>query len=161
MADYQKKSLFHLYAVMVLSFIVASVLSVYPLSASVAVFRPMWLVIALIFWLIFQPTLVGVWVAFVVGLIADLLTDSHMGQQAFCAILVAFFIKFISGYLKKLSSTSVWLLATACLVIYQISLIFLNFITQGVFIPQLLYSVLISTLVWHLWVAVLARYTHD
>lgn len=160
MTDYQKRSLFHLYSIMLLSFIIASVLSVYPLSASIAVFRPMWLIIALIFWLIFQPTLVGVWLAFTVGLVADLLTDSPMGQQAFCAILVAFFIKFISGYLKKLSATSVWLLATACLFIYQISLIFLHLVTQGVFVPQLLYSVLISTLVWHLWVAVLARYTH-
>lgn len=159
MSDYKKKSSIHLYVIMAISLIIASILSIYPLSTSIAVFRPMWLVIALIFWLIFQPTLVGVWLAFLIGLIADFLTDSRIGQQALCAVLVAFFIKFISGYLKKLSSTSVWLLAGACLVIYQATLIFLHLITQSVFAPQLLYSVVISVLIWPLWVAIFARYT--
>lgn len=159
MTVYKKKSLLHLYAVMVISFIVASVLSVYPLSTSIVFFRPMWLVIALIFWLIFQPNRVGVWTAFLIGLIADFLTDSAIGQQALCAVLVAFFIKFISGYLKKLSGNLVWVLAAACLLIYQVSLIILHFFNQMVFAPQLLYSVVISILVWPLWVAVFARYT--
>lgn len=159
MADYKRKSLFHLYMMMLLSFVVASILSVYPLAANIAVFRPMWLVIALIFWLIFQPRLVGVWLAFLIGLIADFLTDSRIGQQALCAVLVAFFVKFISGYLKKLSTNSVWLLAAACLLVYQVCLIILHFFTQAIFAPQLLYSVGVSILFWPLWVAVLSRYT--
>lgn len=155
----RKKSKLHLYLVMAMSFIIASVLSVYPLSADIAVFRPMWMMMVLIFWLIFQPTLIGVGLAFVVGLFADLLTDSRLGQQALCAVLVAFFIKFVSGYLRQLSSNLVWLLAAACLFIYQLALIILHFFTQAVFAPQLLYTVAVSTLIWPLLVAVLMRYT--
>ena len=137
----RKKTKQHLYIVMAISFIIASVLSVYPLSAEIALFRPMWMIMMLIFWLIFQPTLIGMGLAFVVGLFADLLTDSRIGQQALCAVLVAFFIKFVSGYLRQLSSNLVWLL------------------TQGVFAPQLLYTVAVSTLIWPLLVAVMLRYT--
>lgn len=156
----QKKSLLHLYLIMAISLIIASVLSVYPLSASIAVFRPMWLVIALIFWLIFQPTLVGVWLAFAIGFITDCLTDSRLGQQALCAVIVAFFIKWVSGYLKQLSATSVWVLASGCLLLYQVSLIVLQLFTQAIFAPQVLYSALISILVWPLWVSIFSRYTH-
>ncbi|BFN00131.1 MAG: rod shape-determining protein MreD [Moraxella osloensis] len=155
----RKKTKQHLYIVMAISFIIASVLSVYPLSAEIALFRPMWMIMMLIFWLIFQPTLIGMGLAFVVGLFADLLTDSRIGQQALCAVLVAFFIKFVSGYLRQLSSNLVWLLAGACLLIYQFGLIFLHLFTQGVFAPQLLYTVAVSTLIWPLLVAVMLRYT--
>ncbi len=156
---YKNKSLTHLLVIMVISFIIASILSIYPLSTSIAFFRPMWLIIALIFWLIFQPARVGVWTAFLIGLIADLLTDSVIGQQALCAVLVAFFIKFISSYIKKLSANLVWALAAACLLLYQACLIILHFFTQTVFAPQLLYSAIISIIIWPLWVAAFARYT--
>ncbi|ELA08978.1 rod shape-determining protein MreD [Moraxella macacae 0408225] len=154
-----KKSSVHLYSVMTFSFVVASIFSVYPLNASIAVFRPMWLVMVLIFWLVFQPTLIGVGLAFFVGLLADLLTDSRLGQQALCAVLVAFFVKFISGYLKQLSSGLVWLLAVACLLLYQSALIFLHFFTQGIFAPQLLFAMLLSVMLWPVLVAVLVKYT--
>ena len=42
-------------ALIILSFIIASSLSVYPLSPSMAALRPMVMVMVLIFWLLFQP----------------------------------------------------------------------------------------------------------
>ncbi len=60
-----------LLAVIVLSFIVASSLSVYPLSPSMATLRPMVMMMVLIFWLLFQPRYVGVFAAFTIGIIAD------------------------------------------------------------------------------------------
>lgn len=158
MVDFRTKSPVFLYSVMVASFVIASVLSVYPLPFNLVLARPMWLVLVLIFWLIFQPTMAGVWLAFAVGLVADLLTDSRMGQQALCAIAVAFFVKFISGYLKRLSSTLVWLLAFGCLLVYQSCLILLHLFTQNIFAPQLLISVLTSALIWPLLVWLLGRF---
>ena len=87
------------------------------------------------------------------------LTDSRLGQQALCAVIVAFLVKFISGYVKQLSSSAVWLLAAGCFLVHQVCLIILYLFTQAVFAPQLLYSVVISVLVWPLWVAVFGRYT--
>lgn len=154
-----KRPVWQIYAAMVITFVIASVFSIYPLSAPLALFRPLWLVIALVFWLIFQPSRVGVMVAFGVGLAADFLTDSRLGQQALCAVMVAFLVKFISGYVKQLSSNAVWLLASICLLAHQLCLIVLYLFTQAIFAPQLLYSVVLSILVWPLWVVVFGRYT--
>ena len=148
------------YLVMVISFIVASMLNVYPLSGSLALLRPMWLTMVLIFWLRFRPTFVGVGVAFLVGIISDLLIDTRLGQQAFCAVLVAFLIKFVSGYLKKLSTTSVWLLASACLVLYQLVLVILHLVTTGVFVPELFISLGMSILAFPFLLVMLSRFTH-
>lgn len=155
-----KKSKVHLSIVMAISFLCASICSIYPLMPNIAIFRPMFLVMVLVFWLIFQPALVGVILAFFIGLGIDLLTDSRLGQQALCAVIVAFFAKLISGYIKQLSSGLVWLLASACLLIYQISLIILHFFVQGIFAPQLLIGVITSMLIWPLLVAILIKYTH-
>lgn len=155
-----KKSKLHLSIAMIISFLLASILSIYPLTSNIAIFRPMWLVMVLVFWLIFQPALVGVILAFGIGLCIDLLTGSRLGQQALCAVAVAFFAKFVSGYIKQLSSGLVWLLASCCLIIYQISLIILHFFIQGIFAPQLFVAVVTSILLWPLLVAILIKYTH-
>lgn len=155
-----KKSKLHLAIAMFISFMLASILSIYPLMSNIAIFRPMWLVMVLVFWLIFQPSLIGVILAFFIGLGIDLLTDSRLGQQALCAVIVAFFAKFVSGYVKQLSSGLVWALASFCLIIYQTSLIILHFFTQGIFAPQLFLALITSILVWPLLVAILIKYTH-
>lgn len=156
----RKKSPIHLYTAMIISFIIASALNVYPLGDSSALLRPMMMIMVLIFWLIFQPSLVGVGIAFFVGLIADLLLDNKVGQQALCAILMAFFVKVVSGYVKQLSTALVWVLASVCLCIYQVALVLLNTVTTGVFVPQMFISLGMSILVWPLLLVVLRRYTH-
>lgn len=155
----KKKSPLHLYTVMLVSFIVASAVNVYPLLDNLALLRPMALIMVLIFWLIFQPSLIGVGLAFLVGLVADLLLDNKIGLQALCAVGVAFFIKFVSSYLKRLSTASVWLLASACLCMYQLTLVGLNAVITGIFVPQLFISLGISILAWPLLLAILSRYT--
>lgn len=148
------------YLVMVISFIIASMLNVYPLAIHLALLRPMWLTMVLIFWLIFRPTLIGAGIAFFIGIISDLLIDTRLGQQAFCAVLVAFSVKFASGYLKKLSTLSVWLLASACLVLYQVTLVVLHLVMTGVFVPELFISLGISILIFPVVLLALRRFTH-
>jgi len=85
----------------ILSFVVASSLNVYPLSPNMATLRPMALIMVLIFWLLFQPRYVGIFTAFTIGLIADLLMDTRLGQQAFAAVVVALIIKITSIYIRE------------------------------------------------------------
>ncbi|MEC9444567.1 MAG: rod shape-determining protein MreD, partial [Pseudomonadota bacterium] len=98
-----------LIVVIVLSFIIASSLNVYPLSPSMATLRPMIMIMVLIYWLLFQPRYVGIFTAFTIGLIADLLMDTHLGQQAFAAVVVALVIKITSIYVRQLNTISAWL----------------------------------------------------
>lgn len=149
-----------LHAVIVLSFIVASSLSVYPLSPSMATLRPMIMIMVLIFWLLFQPRYVGIFSAFTIGLIADLLMDTHLGQQAFSAVLVALMLKVTSIYVRQLNTLSAWLLASLALTVFQLSLWILQMFVQNIFVAQSVYSLLMSILSWPLVLSVLRKFVH-
>lgn len=139
-----------LIAIIILSFVVASSLNVYPLSPNMATLRPMVMMMVLTFWLLFQPRYVGVFTAFTIGLIADLLMDTHLGQQAFAAVVVAFLIKITSIYVRQLNTLSAWLIASFGLVVFQLILWILQMFIQNVFIAQSALSLLMSILSWPL-----------
>ena len=147
-----------LYAVIVLSFIIASSLSVYPLSPSMATLRPMVMIMVLIFWLLFQPRYVGIFSAFTIGIIADLLMDTHLGQQAFSAVMVALVIKITSIYIRQLNTVSAWLVASLALVVFQVSLWTLQLFIQNTFVAQSAYSLLMSIISWPLVLLALRKF---
>ncbi len=142
------------------SLIVASSLSVYPLGQYFATLRPMFMIMVLIFWLLFQPRYVGVFTAFAIGLIADLLTDSRLGQQAFAAVIVAFTIKITSIYLKQLNTLSAWTVAAMSLVVFQSVLWILQIITQSTFVAQSAFSLVLSIVSWPLVLLLLRKFAH-
>jgi len=142
----------------ILSFVIASSLNVYPLSPSMATLRPMVMMMVLIFWLLFQPRYVGVFTAFTIGLIADLLMDTHLGQQAFAAVVVALFIKIISVYVKQLNTISAWVIASIGLVVFQLNLWMLQMLIQNLFVAKSILSLLISIISWPLILLVLRRF---
>lgn len=148
-----------LISAMVLSFIVASSLSVYPLNQYLATLRPLFMIMVLIFWLLFQPRYAGVFMAFTVGLIADLLTDSLLGQQAFAAVVMAFIIRLTSFYLKQLNTLSAWMVATLSLLVFQSTLWLLQVITQSTFVAQSAFSLVLSIISWPLVLFTLKKFT--
>ena len=147
-----------LHAVIVLSFIIASSLSVYPLSPSMATLRPMIMIMVLIFWLLFQPRYVGIFSAFAIGLIADLLMDTHLGQQAFSAVAVALMIKVTSIYIRQLNTISACIIASLGLFVFQASLWMLQMFVQDVFVAQSTFSLLMSIISWPLVLLTLRKF---
>ena len=147
-----------LIATIILSFVIASSLNVYPLSPSMAALRPMVMIMVLIFWLLFKPRYVGVFTAFTIGLIADLLLDTHLGQQAFAAVIVALVIKITSLYIRHLNTISAWLLASLGLVVFQLTLWILQVFIQNVFVAQSALSLLMSIISWPLVLLALRKF---
>lgn len=142
----------------VTSFVVASSLNVYPLSPSMATLRPMIMIMVLIFWLLFQPRYVGIFTAFTIGLAADLLMDTHLGQQAFAAVMVALVIKISSIYIRKLNTVNAWLIASLGLLLFQLSLWMLQMFIQNIFVAQSAFSLLMSIVSWPLVLLVLRKF---
>lgn len=147
-----------LIATIILSFVAASSLNVYPLNPSMATLRPMVMIMVLIFWLLFQPRHVGIFTAFTIGIIADLLMDTHLGQQAFAAVVVALVIKITSIYVRQLNTLSAWLIASLGLIVFQISLWVLQMFIQNVFIAQSALSLLMSIISWPLVLLALRKF---
>ncbi len=144
--------------VIVISFFIACMLNVYPLTANYAKFRPMILISLLIFWNIYRPSYVGVGVAVCLGLFADLLFDTLLGQQAFCALTAIFFIRLLSLYIKQLTFVHAWILASLGLIVFQSTLWTLQVITQRVFMAEMGWSLLTSILMWPALVWVLQKF---
>jgi rod shape-determining protein MreD len=132
-----------------LSFLAAILLTVLPLPHSLAYWRPDWVAMILLFWVLNEPGLVGVWTAFFLGLLIDVLTGTLFGMHPFMLALVA--------YLARLSHRwvgvfSVWQTAGLALALVGAArlLQFVVMSAQGAAPDSLLYCVpaFSSALVW-------------
>lgn len=136
--------------VVIASFVIASVINIYPMGLEASLLRPMALIMVLIFWLIFKPNYVGVVTAFAIGIISDLLLDTRLGQQAFAAVVMAFSVRFMGQYIKQLNLSIAWAVATVALIIFQLILWMVQYLTQNIFFGNALFSLLISIVTWPL-----------
>lgn len=68
--------------VILLTFVLAGWLEVLPLPQALALFRPEWVALAVVYWVIALPHRVGVFWGFSAGLFMDVLTGALLGQYA-------------------------------------------------------------------------------
>jgi rod shape-determining protein MreD len=76
-----------------LSIVVALLLGLLPLPAQIAPLRPYWLALVLAYWVIETPERAGLGFAFTVGLIADLVFGSLLGEHALRLVVMAFILQ--------------------------------------------------------------------
>lgn len=74
------------------SILAALLLGLLPLPALLQPVRPYWLALVLVYWLIEEPERVGLGVAFIAGLCADLVFGSLLGEQALRLVIMAFIV---------------------------------------------------------------------
>lgn len=80
-------------ALLFVSLIIALVLGLMPVPSWLAPFKPFWLALVLIYWLLEDPVHVGLGVAFVVGLGADLVFGTLIGEHALRLVVLAFIVQ--------------------------------------------------------------------
>lgn len=76
--------------IILLSFIIAFILSMVPLPQILQTVRPEFVSIVLIYWAIAVPARVGVGVGWIAGLIYDVSSDALLGQHALTFALIAY-----------------------------------------------------------------------
>ncbi len=76
--------------IIVLTFAMAMLLTIVPLSDQLRILRPDWVALVLIFWCLALPYRVSVGSGFVVGLLLDVLTGTLLGQHALALSLIAY-----------------------------------------------------------------------
>ncbi len=74
------------------SFLVGMILEILPLPHWAVWFRPEWVFIILLFWIVSVPHRVGIVVAFSIGIMMDLLTSTLLGQHAFAFTVVTYLV---------------------------------------------------------------------
>ena len=113
----------------VISLLLASVLTVYPVAYDWAAWRPLFMLLVMMFWLVYQPKWCGVWFAFGIGLSCDLLLDYQLGQHGLSFVLIAFFLRYLTRERRVLQPLLMWAFVLAMSFLH----VLLMFILQKLF----------------------------
>lgn len=76
-----------------LSVLVALLLGLLPMPTPLQALRPYWLALVLAYWVMEDPNRVGMGVAFLVGVVADLVLGSLLGEQALRLVVMTFILQ--------------------------------------------------------------------
>jgi rod shape-determining protein MreD len=79
--------------VLPVSLIAALLLGLLPLTPALAPFRPYWLALVLAYWVLEEPERAGLGFAFLVGILADLVFGSLLGEQALRLAIMTFILQ--------------------------------------------------------------------
>ncbi len=131
------------------SFALALLLSVVPLPAFMETGRPLWLALFLSVWTLELPHRVGMTTAWVLGLAADVLYGSLLGQNALILTFITFLVLSLH---QRLRMFPMWQQSLVLLVVFglaQLVQLWLNALT-GNRPPTLLFILpaLVSALLW-------------
>ncbi|MDM1763006.1 MULTISPECIES: rod shape-determining protein MreD [Acinetobacter] len=116
-SDKQRKDPF---MIIVISIIIGSILVVYPLSYAYAGWRPLFMLLITLFWVLCQPTWCGVWFAFSMGLFTDLLLDAPLGMNALSYVVLAFLTRYFIRERRVLTFSNLWVIITLSLVAHLV-----------------------------------------
>lgn len=78
--------------VLPVSLLLALLLGLVPLPDTMQPLRPYWLALVLAYWVLEEPEKIGVGVAFLLGLVADLAFGGLIGEQAMRLVILAFIL---------------------------------------------------------------------
>ena len=82
------------------SVVVALLLGLLPLPGVLQPLRPYWLALVVAYWVIEAPDSVGLGFAFGVGIVADLMFGSLLGEQALRLVILAFILQRFRAQLR-------------------------------------------------------------
>jgi rod shape-determining protein MreD len=115
----------------IFSVVIVSVLMVYPLSYQASGWRPLFMLMVMLFWVLCQPTWCGVWFAFGTGIFMDLLLDAPLGMNALSFVAIAFVTRFMTRERRIMSFSNLWVI-TAIAVFVHLLLSWLIQVLAGV-----------------------------
>jgi rod shape-determining protein MreD len=144
-----------------LTFGLALLLSVSSMPKFMELGRPLWLALFLTYWVLALPHRVGMTTAWVVGLLADVLNGTLLGQNALILTLITFLVLTLH---QRLRMFPMWQQSMVLLVVFglaQLVQLWLNALT-GSRPPTLTFVLpaLVSALLWP-WVCTLLRGLHQ
>lgn len=138
-------------------FIIAFVLEIMPWPAGFQGLRPAWIALLLIYWSLALPDRISVGVAFMAGIVWDLILGSILGIHA---LVLSVAIYFVAKHHLLLRNLSLWLqslLVMAYIILIRFFIFFVELVLHGAeFNSQELLGAIISGVLWP-WIFLLMR----
>lgn len=104
--------------IIIITMIIASVLTVYPLPYAIAGWRPHFMLMLTLFWVMCQPSWCGVWFAFTMGIFTDLLLGMPLGTNALFFVALSFAGRMLTREFAYIPFLFVWLIIGIAVFIY-------------------------------------------
>ena len=77
------------------SFLVAMILTSLPLPEGAIIYRPDWMALALIYWCMALPERIGIFTGWLLGLVLDVMYGSLLGQNAMALSIIAYLVNIL------------------------------------------------------------------
>ena len=143
--------------IILLTFVLALVVSIMPMPISIDAFRPDWVLAVLLYWTIALPYRINVFTAGFIGFLVDVLLGGTIGVHS-AAMAVVVYIA--SSNCQKIRNFSLWqqsLVIGVLAALYHLLLFWLQrFLTDVIFLPSYLYPVFTTIILWP-WLFLLLR----
>ena len=134
--------------VMMLSFLIGLLLSLFPLPLHIRQWWPEWLLLMAIFWGIHQPQLFSVGTAFILGLVVDAITGSTLAMHAIPYAMVVYLTRLWGQNFPLWTMIEQLLFISFLLVVATLNHLFLLLFSPLMFSPLVVYiQILMSSLV--------------
>ena len=134
---------------MALSFLLAVLLAVFPVPLWLQWARPEWVSLVLIYWVIALPQRIGIVVAFLLGLLLDVVEGAVPGQNALALSVVAYLSLVLY---QRLRVFNIWQQAAVVFVLVGINQLVCQWlqslVAAGAQTWQFLLPALVSALLW-------------
>ena len=150
------------YLLIAFTFIVAAILTIFPLPNSLVYLRPQWFMLTLIYWVVFLPNFLGVITGFIIGLFVDFLLNTLLGSMGLTLALVTFLANVFKSKLKHFHMQQHLLIIFIILCIAQLVRLWIHSL-MGYPSLSIIYwvSVLISVIIWPLVFVALKSYQRN
>ncbi|WP_116474442.1 rod shape-determining protein MreD [Zobellella maritima] len=143
--------------VVISSLLLALILSILPLPGLVAPFRPDWLLVIMLYWVLALPHRANVGTAWVVGLLLDLLLGSTLGVHALALVIPVYLA---AAQFQRLRNYSVWqqaFIIGALALLNKLIIFWASYIDRDIQLDYHYFWSIISSMVIWPWVFLLLR----
>lgn len=140
--------------IIVLTILLAMVFMILPLPEAVRLARPEWVLMTLIYWAMALPNRVSIGVAWLTGLLMDVMLGSELGVLAFAYALAIFLI---ARFHLQLRQYPLWQQALTILtVVFIVNIVYALF-SDALINWQVVLPAVTSTVLWPLMYALLRK----
>lgn len=146
-----KQLYFSTLLLVILSFFSAIVLNIIPLTPTVALIYPLWLPLILIYWVMVLPEHIHLTLAWILGLIIDVLHGNYLGEHSLASCVITFLAYRFHLQFRMFPLTQQVLFVFILLLIYQGLLVWMqSFLGLSIALRWVWISLIVSALIWPL-----------